>query len=221
MCLESPLLYRWNSFRGRVNSPAATRRTTALSAAGTAGPRLPGAGGGGGDTWARCQSEWAQAGGGQQPRHLVHDIQSHPACGLRDWVWQCLFCVCVYKVVDCSFRVSRTKRQKSDSVCVCVLCLRLDVKERLNTDQNPVVTSSAVLASALISDLKCVTLGWCHAANVIQPTHPEVNAQQTERKYASFSCTPPPPGSSEGIHVQTCDITTFLFIYLCFLHPED
>lgn len=42
MCLESPLLYRWNSSRGRVNIPAATQRSTALSAAGTTGPGLPG-----------------------------------------------------------------------------------------------------------------------------------------------------------------------------------
>lgn len=46
MCLQSPLLYRWNSSHGRVNSPAATRRTTALSAAGTTGLGLPGVGGG-------------------------------------------------------------------------------------------------------------------------------------------------------------------------------
>lgn len=51
----------------------------------------------------RCQSEWAQAGGGHHPRHLVHDTQSHPAFGLQ--VWQCLFCVCTYKVVDCGFYV--------------------------------------------------------------------------------------------------------------------
>lgn len=51
------------------------------------------AGGGreeGGDTWARCQGEWAHAGGGQQSHHLVHDIQSHPACGLHVWLWQCV-----------------------------------------------------------------------------------------------------------------------------------
>lgn len=50
-----------------------------------------------------CQSEWAQARGGQQPRHLVHDTQSHPAFGPQ--VWQCLFCICVDKVVDCGFHV--------------------------------------------------------------------------------------------------------------------
>lgn len=121
----SRLLSRLNGSYGGFNSPAASQSITARSVVSSRGPGLPRCC----DIQACCQSEWAQTRRGQQPHHLLHDIQSHPVCGLYVWVGQC---VCVY-VQSCSLFVFFSCTSTLGCLCMCALasetvrCITLSV----------------------------------------------------------------------------------------------
>lgn len=139
MCLQSPLLYRWNGSHGRVNSPAATRRTTALSAAGTTGLGLPGVG------WGHMSPLSERVSPGWRRAASSPSAARHPKspCMWAAWliVAARLFCVCVCvcEVVECNAEVNKKKKNRCMNLrYFCPLSMHqtspLSSLKRLNMD---------------------------------------------------------------------------------------